>query len=92
MKSLAFVLTSIVLALAAQGASAQAGAGGRGGSGAGAEGPGTARADVAFMNRAPAKAHDVRTSAPPPMDPSRRINVVDCRAPFDPYQGNIQCR
>lgn len=92
MKTLAFVLSSLVLTLAAQDASAQAGAGGRGGAGAGAEGPGLARADVALMNRAPAKVYDVRTSAPPPMDPSRRINVVDCRLPFDPFQGNIQCR
>jgi hypothetical protein len=92
MKTRALLLSSMVLALAAQGAFAQAGAGGRGGSGAGAEGPGLARADVAFVNKAPAKVYDVRTSAPPPMDPSRRINVVDCRLPFDPYQGNIQCR
>ncbi len=108
MKTIAFALSSILLgSLVMHDAAAQAahsdrranvpmaslaGAGGLGGAGGGAEGTYSRRGDVAYANRNRAYVHDVRTSGPPPMDPNRVINVVDCRLPFDAYKGNLQCR
>lgn len=70
---------------------AMVGAGGRGGSGGGAEGTAATRGGVAFVNTTSPFTNHVRSSAPPPMDPSRAINNVDCTRPFDPFRGNLRC-
>lgn len=71
-----------------------AGAGGRGGSGAGAEGMpgGVVVREAEFANRAPSYVTHVRTSRPPPLDPSRLIYEADCTRPFEYLgKGNLQC-
>ena len=70
---------------------AMVGAGGLGGSGGGAEGAAVSRDGVAFVNTTSPYTNHVRSSAPPPMDPSRAINNVDCTRPFDPFRGNLRC-
>lgn len=108
MKTLAFALSSILLgSLAMQEASAQpaytdrrenvsmasmAGAGGLGGAGGGAEGNYSRHGDAAYANRHLSYTRHMRTSAPPPMDPNRVINEVDCTLPFDAFKGNLLCR
>lgn len=65
-----------------------AGAGGRGGAGGGAT---DFRHTGGRNHVSPAVSH-VRSSAPPPMDPTRRIYEVDCTRPFDSLgKGNLVC-
>ncbi len=106
MKLLAFAVSSIALgaAVASDAAAqttyerareraevpflAQAGAGGRGGSGGGVD----SSSGVKAVNRnAPYVTH-VRSSTPPPLDPTRRVYEVDCTRPFDALgKGNLRC-
>lgn len=69
---------------------AMIGAGGRGGSGGGEESAVGSRDGVAYNTNSRYASH-VRSSAPPPMDPTRVINRVDCTRPFDPFRGNLFC-
>ena len=69
---------------------AMIGAGGRGGSGGSAESAAPSRGDFAYNSESRFTSH-VRSSAPPPMDPTRVINRVDCTRPFDPFRGNLFC-
>lgn len=68
------------------------GAGGSGGAGGGATGARSPGQGVAFVPKnAPYVTH-VRTSTPPPMDPSRLVYEVDCTKPFDALgKGNLRC-
>ena len=70
---------------------AMVGAGGRGGSGGNPDGVAVSRDGVALVNTNSPYTTHVRSSAPPPMDPSRLINQVDCTRPFDPFRGNLFC-
>ena len=69
---------------------AMIGSGGRGGSGGGGEGSAVSRRDSAYNTNSPYASH-VRSSTPPPLDPTRVINRVDCTRPFDPFRGNLFC-
>lgn len=75
---------------------ALAGAGGRGGAGAGAVGStilaSTSRCGAVYENRDSEYTSHVRSSAPPPMDPCRKVEIVECTQPFDAFKGNILCR
>jgi hypothetical protein len=83
----------------AQGASQQRvpsgmeGAGGVGGAGGGAVRPeGVVVSQAGVVNRNSPYVSHVRSSTPPPMDPSRRIYEVDCTRPFDSVgKGNLRC-
>ncbi len=68
------------------------GTGGSGGTGGGVAGARGTAPEVARSNRnSPYVAH-VRTTTPPPMDPSRRIVEVDCTRPFNfEGRGNLRC-
>ena len=110
MKTLAFALSSIVLAaafatdVAAQTVYrgqqvvpfAQSGAGGRGGEGGGSgsarrveAGPSACAARIAAQ---PGARNDLyRGSAPPPLDPARKILAVNCTQAFDPAGGGNLC-
>ena len=70
-----------------------AGAGGSGGSGGGADGRGVAAVgDPGYVNRNPSYVTHVRSSTPPPLDPSRTIYEVDCTKPFMALgKGNLRC-
>jgi len=108
MKAVAIALSSIVLGAAfSQGAAAQAayggqnerrievsrynqpGAGAAGGAGGGAGGT---AADWEGTDRDTSYSRRMRTSTPPPLDPSRRIYEVDCTRPFNALgKGNLRC-
>jgi hypothetical protein len=77
----------------AQGRQGMEGAGGSGGAGGGAAVPRGPVREGAYGNRNSPYAQHVRTTTPPPMDPSRRIYEVDCTQPFDSLgKGNLRCR
>lgn len=69
------------------------GAGGIGGTGGSAEGSRVAPVpEPAFVNRTSPFTTHVRSTQPPPLDPSRTIYEVDCTKFFNPLgQGNLRC-
>jgi hypothetical protein len=69
------------------------GAGGPGGAGGGVAGARVAAApEVVPASRSSPYARHVRTTQPPPLDPSRKVYEVDCTKPFDPRgKGNLSC-
>ena len=71
---------------------AQAGAGAPGGHGGGA----TGESDDSTLGRCAGLNTVVvprsQGATPPPLDPSRKVNVVSCTQPFDPLgKGNLCC-
>jgi hypothetical protein len=71
------------------------GAGGTGGAGGGATGVErrvVVIGETDYVNRNPSYTTHVRSSAPPPMDPSRLVYEADCTKGFDTRgKGNLRC-
>ena len=99
MKSTAILLlvTSLMCSIAqaqntVRADSSLAGAGGAGGAGGGAPGRVNGPREIGVRNIVTPYATHVRSSSPPPMDPTRRVYEVDCTKPFDSLgKGNLRC-